>query len=136
MQETDFYEQLLALPDLQVQRVEYAPKRITLFCQFKTAKQPCPHCLRPTAEVNQYTSRHVQDLDMSGRQVWLQLQIRQFICPDCNRYFSEPIGFADAAKSYTQRQAKWIVECCARQPFTEVAGPPVRGVVGYLSKNG
>lgn len=120
MQETDFYEQLLALPDLQVQRVEYNSTRITLFCQLKTAKQPCPHCLRPTTEVNQYTSRQVRDLDMSGRQVWLQMQIRQFICPDCNRYFSEPIGFADPAKSYTHRQAKWIVDCCARQPFTEV----------------
>lgn len=120
MQETDFYEQLLALHDLQIQRVEFSPTRITLFCQLKTPHQPCPYCLRSTAEVNQYTSRQVRDLDMSGRQVWLQLRIRQFICQECNRYFSESIGFAQDGKSYTQRQAKWIVDCCARQPFTEV----------------
>lgn len=120
MQETDFYEQLLALPDLQVLCVEHSPKQITPVCQLKTVKQPCPHCLKPTAEVNQYTTRQVRDLDMSGRQVWLHLQIRQFICSDCHRYFSAPSGFADQSKSYTHRQAKWIVECCARQPFTEV----------------
>lgn len=120
MQEINFYEQLLALPDVQVQRVEYTATRITLFCQLKTHHQPCPNCLKLTSEVNQYTSRQVRDLDMSGRQVWLQLRIRPFVCQDCNRYFSESVGFAQDGKSYTQRQAKWVVECCARQPFTEV----------------
>jgi transposase len=119
MQETDFYEQLLALPDLRVQRVEYGPNRISLFCQLKTTKQPCPHCLDLTKEVNQYTTRQVRDLDISGRQVWLHLQIKQFICRNCNRYFSEYIGFADGGKSYTHRQAKWIIDCSARQPFSE-----------------
>ena len=68
MQETDFYEQLLALPDLRIQRVEYSSKRITLFCQLETVQQPCPHCLSLTKEVNQYTAREVRDLDISGRQ--------------------------------------------------------------------
>jgi transposase len=120
MQETDFYQQLLALPDLQVQRVEYTPTRITLFCQLQTPSQACPHCLKQTAQLNQYTTRQVRDLDMSGRQVWLYIRLRQFICQDCNRYFSQSIPFAQDAKSYTDRQTKWIVECCARQPFTEV----------------
>jgi len=120
MQETTLYEQILDLPDLQVQRVEYAHKKITVFGQIKTLEHPCPNCLKSTHQVNQYTIRQVRDLDISGRQVWLYLQVRQFICVDCNRYFSESIPFADAGKSYTRRQAKWIVECCARQPFTEV----------------
>ena len=120
MQETDFYEQILDLPDLQVQCVEYTTTRITLFCQLKTSYQPCPHCLKSTSEVNQYTARQVRDLDMSGRQVWLQLRIWQFVCQDCNRYFSESVGFAQNGKSYTKRRAKWVVDCCARQPFTEV----------------
>ena len=120
MQETDFYQQLLALPDLQVQGVEYTPTRITLVCQLQTLSQACPHCLKQTTQLNQYLTRQVRDLDMSGRQVWLHIRIRQFVCQDCNRYFSQSIPFAQDAKSYTNRQAKWIVECCARQPFTEV----------------
>ncbi len=125
MQETDFYQRLLSLPDLAVDRVESSAKRITLHCHTTTAKQPCPHCLRPTAQVNraadrQYTSRQVRDLDISGRQVWLDVRVRQFFCPDCDRYFSEELGFADSGKSFTHRQEKWIFECCARQPFTAV----------------
>ena len=120
MQETDFYQQLLALPDLQVKQVEYTPTRITLFCQLQLPSQPCPHCLKQTDQLNQYTIRQVRDLDISGRQVWLHIRIRQFICQNCNRYFSQSIPFAQDTKSYTNRQAKWIVECCARQPFSQV----------------
>lgn len=46
--------------------------------------------------------------------------MRQYFCPDCERYFSEELNFADSGKSFTHRQAKWIFECCARQPFTEI----------------
>lgn len=120
MQETDFYERLLSLPDLAVDRVESTAQRITLHCHTTTLQQPCPLCLRPTAQVNQYTRRQVRDLDMSGRQVWLEVRVRQFVCPDCERYFGEELGFADSGKSFTHRQAKWIFECCARQPFTAV----------------
>ena len=130
MQETDFYAGQLSLPDLVVDRVESSAQRITLHCHTTTRPQPCPHCLRPTAQVNraadrQYTSRQVRDLDMSGRQrchpaVWLDVRVRKFGCPDCDRYFSEDLGFADPGKSFTHRQVKWIFECCARPPFTAV----------------
>lgn len=121
MQETDFYQGLLSLPDLVVDRVELSSKRITLHCHVISPQQSCPHCLRPTAQVHQHTQREVRDLDISGRQVWLAVQLRQFVCPDCDRYFSERLSFADPGKSYTHRQAKWVFECCARQPFTQVA---------------
>jgi transposase len=120
MQEKDFYQQLLALPDLQVDRVEYAPKQITLHCHINTPQQIRPHCLQPATLVNQYTHRQLRDLDISGRQVWLHIRTRQFVCSVCDRYFSERIAFADPAKSYTHRQAKWIIDCCARQPFAAV----------------
>jgi transposase len=120
MQETDFYQHLLNLPGLQVTGVRYEPNRIILLCQTTTEQAPCPHCLKPTAHLHQYTTRKLRDLDISGRQVWLQIQLRQLVCRDCNRFFNQPLSFADPAKSYTHRQAKWVVDCCARQPFTEV----------------
>jgi transposase len=67
----------------------------------------------------------VRDLDISGRQVWLSVRMRQFFCPDCDRYFTERLAFADPGKSHSHRQAngvarRWIFDCCAKQPFTEV----------------
>jgi len=149
MQETDFYQALLSLPDLVIDGVELSPRRITLRCHVSTWQQACPHCLRPTAQVNQYTQRQVRDLDISGRQVWLAVRARQFSCPDCERYFTERLPFAEPGKSHTHRQAngvarrwasppstpvckshthrqangvarRWAFDCCARQPFTEV----------------
>jgi len=49
MQETNFYQSLLSLPDLVVDDVELSPKRITLRCHVSTPQQACPHCLRPSA---------------------------------------------------------------------------------------
>lgn len=120
MQESEFYQVLLSLPDLVVDSVELSTKRITLHCHVRTPQQNCPLCLRPTTQVNQYTQREVRDLDISGRQVWLAVRVRQFVCPDCDRYFTEQLSFADSGKSHTHRQAKWIFDCCAKQPFTEV----------------
>lgn len=120
MQETDFYQLLLSLPDLVVDSVELSTRHITLHCHVSTPQQSCPHCLKPTSQLNQYTQREVRDLDISGRQVWLRVQVRQFFCPVCDRYFTERLSFADPRKSHTHRQAKWIFDCCAKQPFTEV----------------
>jgi|AntAceMinimDraft_5_1070358.scaffolds.fasta_scaffold32908_4 transposase len=124
MQETDFYQLLLSLPELVVDRVELSTRRITMHCHISTSQRNCPNCLHPTAQVNQYTHREVRDLDISGRQVWLVMQVRQFFCPDCDRYFTERLSFADPGKSHTHRQEngvarRWIFNCCAKQPFTE-----------------
>jgi transposase len=125
MQETDFYQALLSLPDLVIDGVELSPNRITLSCHTSTPQQACPLCLRPTAQVNQHTHRQVRDLDISGRQLWLAVRMRQFFCPDCGRHFTERLAFAEPGKSHTHRQEngvarRWIFDCCAKQPFTQV----------------
>ncbi|GEM_PF-1496252 len=53
------------------------------------------------------------------------LRVRQFFCPDCDRHLTERLAFAEPGKSHTHRQAngvarRWIFDCCAKQPFTEV----------------
>ncbi len=120
MQETEFYQALVSFPDLVIDGVELSPKRITLAYHTSSLKHACPHCLRPTTQVNQHTLRQVRDLDISGRQVWLTVRMRQFFCPDCERHFTERLAFAEPGKSHTHRQAKQIFDCCAKQPFTQV----------------
>ena len=58
---------------------------------------------------------------LPGKEVWLQLRLPQFVCPRCERYFMATPDWIMPGKSYTRRQAKWIFELCAKQPFTEVA---------------
>jgi transposase len=116
----EFYEELLGLPSLKISGIEKTPRKIILHCETDCGCGNCPQCGEPTSIVNQYDSRQVRDLDISGKEVWLYLRIRQFACPVCNRYFSESPDWIMPGKSYTKRQAKWVFEMCAKQPFTEV----------------
>lgn len=121
MNETQFYQDLLALPGLNVTAVETTEQRIIVHGHLDAEATPCPVCEEPTAIVNQYDTRKVQDLSISGKEVWLHLRIPQLVCSSCGRYFNVPPDWIMPGKSYTRRQAKWVFELCAKQPFTEVA---------------
>ena len=121
MIETMFYEQLLALENLKVDRVEKSATRLTFHCHLDIDSSTCPHCSKTTSSVNQYETRQVRDLSISSRQVWLLIKTPQFVCSSCDRYFFYQADFVVKGKSYTKRQAKWVFEMCRCQPFTEVA---------------
>lgn len=120
MNERLFFEQLLAIPDLWVDKIYYAGSRILLHCHSKQKTPACPRCgsLRDKT-VKRYEERQVRDLDISGKEVWLYLRVRQFEC-ECGHYFHEPFEWVVAGKSYTVRQSKFVFELCAKQPFSEV----------------
>lgn len=120
MDERIFFEQLLAIPDLRIDKVYYEHTRILLHCHSEQKVVACPRCgsLQDKA-VKRYEERQVRDLDISGKEVWLYLRVRQFEC-ECGHYFHEPFEWVVAGKSYTVRQAKFVFELCAKQPFSEV----------------
>ena len=121
MNEAQFYQDLLALPGLRVTTIKKTSQRIIVHAQVHVEPTPCPVCGEPTARINQYDTRKVQDLSISGKEVWLHLRMPQLVCPTCPRYFTPSPAWIMPGKSYTRRQAKWIFELCAKQPFTEVA---------------
>lgn len=121
MKEEQFYQDLLALEGLQVTSIEPLAQRIIVHGQYHVEAAPCPVCGEPTGIVHQYDSRKVQDLSISGKEVWLELRVPQLVCTICQRYFTATPDWIMPGKNYTRRQAKWIFELCAKQPFTEVA---------------
>jgi transposase len=121
MTDLEFYQRLLDLPGLRVTAVDTETQRILVHGTLAADPTPCPVCGEPTAILNQYEARKVQDLSISGKEVWLHLRVPQLACLTCPRYFSTPPEWIMPGKTYTRRQAKWIFEMCAKQPFTEVA---------------
>ena len=121
MNELAFYEDLLGLPDFQVTALEKTPAKLTIHGRSLVRAAACPLCQQPTGVVNQTEVRHFRDLKISAREVWLHVQVPQFYCVTCHRYFSPPPAWVAPGKSYTLRQAKWIFELCEKQPFTQVA---------------
>ena len=119
MSEEKFYEQLLGYEDLRVKSVERTEAKISLHCETSTGHANCPQCGLETGVVNQYASRRVRDLDISGKEVWLELRICQFVCSSCNRYFHEQPDWLIPGKKYTRRQSKYAFLMCQKQNFSE-----------------
>ena len=63
-----FYEDLLRLSNLTVNRVESEDKRIRIYCEV-SSDSICPVCQIENTIVHQSYERVVRDLDISGRQV-------------------------------------------------------------------
>lgn len=121
MSAEQFYENLLSLPNLRVISFDISSNRITFDCSYNEDSSECPSCKEKTALINQYEFRKVQDLRISGKEVWLHIRLPQFVCIPCNRYFTAQPDWLIKGKSYTKRQAKWIFCLCEQQPFKQVA---------------
>ncbi len=120
MTELKFYEELLGLSELKIISIEKSPRKLILHCCYTKRISTCPVCLEPTSKINQTDMRKFRDLKISEREVWLYIQVPQFHCPTCNRYFFDNPDWVVSGKSYTKRQAKWIFEMNKQQAFTQV----------------
>nr|WP_275265884.1 helix-turn-helix domain-containing protein [Gloeothece citriformis] len=52
----------------------------------------------------------LRDLSLFGQGVYLQVPRRQFICPHCGKYPTEPLNFIDKRRNYTKRYEEYIYE--------------------------
>jgi len=115
------YETLLNIPNLTVERIELAKKRLDIYCKIEQKEsQACPSCQLSIAKRRPKYRRIVRDLDVSGRKVFLHLLVHQYDC-ECGRTFSEIFDFALPSKSYTNRQAKYVFELSAKQSHLQAA---------------
>lgn len=120
MSEAIFFESLLDIPGLKIDSVSHEGRKIILSCHMEGSDSVCPSCgSSSTHQLKRYSHRKIRDLDISGKEVWLEVRVRQWSC-ECGHHYHERLEWADAGKSYSKRQAKFIFLCCARQPFTEV----------------
>lgn len=120
MNELEFYKDLLGLSDLELTSIEKSPTKFIFHCRYTKSVSKCPCCLGATGKINQTDMRKYRDLKISEREVWLYVQVPQFYCPTCHRYFFDNPDWVVSGKSYTKRQAKWIFEMCKKQAFTQV----------------
>lgn len=118
--EKELYEQILNLAKLKVDNVEIGKKTIHIKCHIDEKEGICPLCQKKVSQFKSYRTHTVRDLDISGREVYLIIHVKQFCCQDCGRYFTQEIPFADSNKSYTHRQSKWVFELSRKQALSEV----------------
>ena len=96
-------EQLLALPELEITSGEIEQRRMTIPCESRLGEALCPSCLKPTKEVRRRYPRRIRDLSITGREVYLEVEVRQFSCIGGDRSFRERLSFVNPHRSYTRR---------------------------------
>ena len=120
MDELIFYADLLDLPAVAVTGVQVTKSTIEIACTLTGTATLCPLCGVVCTRVNDRTTRRLRDLSISSRAVYLVVSVRQFRCSTCGSCPTERLPFADANKSYTHRQARYVFAWCRKQTSTEV----------------
>jgi len=129
MNQAEFYTELLGLPHVTVTGVTVTATTIEITCTLTDTQTRCPCCDVVCTVVNDRTTRRLRDLNISERAVYLVVSVRQFRCRTCGSCPTERLPFADANKSYTHRQARYVFALCRKQAYTEVGA-----VVGMHAK--
>lgn len=108
----DLFTKLLELPSLEVTLTEIGDKKIVLHCSSILGESYCPLCLQKSSFVKDKYTREIRDLSISGKEVYLRLTVRQFVCKECNRHFHEPFDFVGKSQTMTHRYEKFIYYRC------------------------
>lgn len=121
MEKHEIYEILLNLSSVTIQDVILEEKKIMIDCELKSKSMKCLTCGEVCTSVHQSYTRQLRDLNISDRQVYLRVKIRQYICKNCNKTLTDNIDFADSNKSYTHRQADFMFLVGSKQSYAESA---------------
>ncbi len=107
----DFHlDSLLNLPHVTVLSCQQQEGLIFLRLDFLNEGILCPHCQTYTDNLHQTRPIIVRDLSIVGQGVYLKVPRRQFICPQCGKYPTEPLEWIETRRNYTKRYEEYIYE--------------------------
>lgn len=107
----DFHlDNLLNLPHITVLSCQQQEGFIILTLDFLNEGILCPHCQTYTDHLHQTRPILVRDLSILGQGVYLKVPRRQFICPHCGKYPTEPLEWIESRRNYTKRYEEYIYE--------------------------
>jgi transposase len=115
------FTELLGFSEMLVTKIEIDKRKITLDIESNLAEKHCPCCLKKCNTVNQHQLREIRDLSILGREVYLRIVSRQFICKTCNRYFYEQFEFVGKNQQMSKRLEAYLYQCCHDSSFKAVA---------------
>jgi len=121
MTEAEFFEQILGIKEIRIDRVDWQEQSLHIYCSSIFEEALCPHCLNKRHVVHQTYERQFRDVPITGKEVYLHLNQRQFYCPDCDRYFNERFSFVDSKRTTTRRYERYVYECCKASTMQKIS---------------
>ncbi|OKH54122.1 ISL3 family transposase [Calothrix sp. HK-06] len=86
----------------------------------------CPSCGTESHKLHQNHRHIIKDLPFGEKQIFLEINRRQFKCKICKKPFSEEFNFAQKKRTYTQRLANKIIQEVLENDIQSVAS---KGIV-------
>jgi transposase len=96
---------LLGIPEIIVEDSKEIDNTLILTVKALTKKAICPRCGQVSHRLHQNKYHLVKDLPISGKEVILKVNKRQFKCDTCQKPFSEKLNFVEENKNFTKRYA-------------------------------
>ncbi|MCL1494676.1 MAG: transposase family protein [Pseudanabaena sp. Salubria-1] len=94
--------ELLNLPGIEVENYTKVADRLILEVEAKTTKAKCPRCGEESNHLHQNRWYFARDLSISGQEVLLKVNRRQFKCKKCEKPFSEELEFIGKRRKQTR----------------------------------
>jgi transposase len=113
--------ELLNIPGLVVEHYRNFGQELILDVEVEADYSSCPNCGQVSNHLHQNHGYLVRDLPLSNRQVFLNVNRRQFKCKNCGKPFSEELNFVGKGKKYTHRYAQDIVEKLIHSDLVNIA---------------
>ena len=82
---------------------------IFLEIESESHERSCPRCNEVSGSLHQNHKHLVKDLPISGQDVYLKVNRRQFRCKKCGKPFSEELDYVAKNRTYTKRLAREII---------------------------
>ncbi|MEM9213313.1 MAG: ISL3 family transposase [Cyanobacteria bacterium P01_F01_bin.150] len=105
-----------------------------------TREATCPRCGKMSRIIHQNHYHLAQDLPISGQDVFIRYNRRQFKCKTCKKPFSESLSYIGERRQYTDRLAEKVVKELIHGDIVNVAkhnhttADVIESMLDYMSK--
>lgn len=100
---------LLGLKDVIVKNIENKEAEIHINIELPRHKHKCPVCGVETDKIHDYRHQRIKDCRAFGKDVYLHLQKRRYVCTECGKRFYEENSFLPRYYRITQRELVSII---------------------------
>ena len=122
MSQENIIRELVGLQDVIVDKIEQNEKEIHIHIKLERKVHSCPCCHGQTDKVHDYRTQKVRDINILGKNVYLLLRKRRYICPHCGKRFYEDNSFLPRYHRTTNRMTAWIISMLkSSYSFKEIA---------------
>ena len=82
---------------------------ITFNAHIRNKYVSCIECGEKTKSVHSIHNRHLQDLPIQHKTVYIDIKTRHMHCRNCGKIFTEPMPFAENTAHMTNRLKEYII---------------------------